>query len=60
MHGTKTPRIKICCIQNKGEAFMAINMGASALGLVSNMPSGPGPIPDKKIAAIAAVMPPFC
>ena len=58
MRGTKTPRIKICCIQNKEEAFVAINMGASALGFVSEMPSGPGPIPDERIAEIAAVVPP--
>lgn len=58
MQGTKTPRIKICCIQNKKEAFAAIEMGASALGLVSDMPSGIGPIPDERIAEIAAVVPP--
>lgn len=32
---------------------MAIAAGASALGLVSAMPSGPGPIADAQIAAIA-------
>ena len=37
---------------------MAIDHGASALGLVSDMPSGPGPIPDERIAEIAAVVPP--
>ncbi len=58
MQGIRKPRIKICCIQNKQEAFSAIKMGASALGLVSEMPSGPGPIPDEKIAEIAAVVPP--
>ena len=47
MKGIRLPRIKICCIQNKEEAFTAIDLGASALGLVSNMPSGPGPIPDE-------------
>jgi phosphoribosylanthranilate isomerase len=31
---------------------------ANALGLVSRMPSGPGPIPDELIAEIAAVIPP--
>lgn len=37
---------------------MAIEQGASALGLVSAMPSGPGPIPETLIAEIAAVIPP--
>jgi len=58
MHGTKIPRVKICCIQNKEEASAAIKMGASAIGLVAEMPSGIGPIPDEKIAAIAAAIPP--
>lgn len=37
---------------------MAINYGASAIGLVSAMPSGPGPIPETLIAEIAATIPP--
>lgn len=37
---------------------MAIEAGASALGLVAHMPSGPGPIPDRRIAEIAASVPP--
>ena len=37
---------------------MAIEHGASAVGLVSQMPSGPGPIPDDLIAEIAATIPP--
>lgn len=37
---------------------MAIAAGASAVGLVSAMPSGPGPIPDELIAEIAAAIPP--
>jgi len=37
---------------------MAVNAGASAIGLVSAMPSGPGPIPESLIAEIAAVVPP--
>ena len=32
---------------------MAIDAGANAIGLVGNMPSGPGVIEDKQIAAIA-------
>lgn len=37
---------------------MAIQAGASALGLVSEMPSGPGVISETLIAEIAAVIPP--
>lgn len=37
---------------------MAIASGADALGLVARMPSGPGPISDDRIAAVAAVVPP--
>ncbi|MDQ6827982.1 MAG: phosphoribosylanthranilate isomerase [Gemmatimonadota bacterium] len=51
-------RIKICCIASVDEAWMAIDAGASAIGLVSAMPSGPGPIPESRIAEIAAVAPP--
>ena len=40
------------------EARMAIEHGASAVGLVSAMPSGPGPISDDLIAEIAATIPP--
>src|ERR1044071_2672153 len=52
------PRIKICCIASIAEAWMAIDAGASAVGLVSAMPSGPGPIPEELIAEIAATIPP--
>ena len=37
---------------------MAVAAGASALGLVSAMPSGPGVIDDATIAAIAPTVPP--
>ncbi|HJU86132.1 MAG TPA: phosphoribosylanthranilate isomerase [Gemmatimonadota bacterium] len=53
-----TTRVKVCCIASAEEARMAIEAGASALGLVSEMPSGPGPIPDERIAEIAATVPP--
>jgi phosphoribosylanthranilate isomerase len=46
-------RIKICCISSTEEAMLAIHAGADALGLVGKMPSGPGPIEDDLIAAIA-------
>jgi phosphoribosylanthranilate isomerase len=51
-------RIKICCIASPEEARIAISAGADAVGLVSAMPSGPGPIPDEEIARIAAAVPP--
>ena len=53
-----TVRIKICCIASWEEAALAISAGADALGLVAEMPSGPGPISDPQIAAITAVVPP--
>jgi phosphoribosylanthranilate isomerase len=52
------PRVKICCIQSIEEAWLAIKYGASAIGLVSEMPSGPGPIAEKLIKEIAATIPP--
>jgi phosphoribosylanthranilate isomerase len=52
------PRVKICCISNPQEAFDAIDCGASALGLVGAMPSGPGVISDEEIFAIARKVPP--
>jgi phosphoribosylanthranilate isomerase len=51
-------RVKICCISSPEEARLAFSYGASALGLVSAMPSGPGPIPEELIAEIAAIIPP--
>ncbi|CAN5766932.1 N-(5'-phosphoribosyl)anthranilate isomerase [soil metagenome] len=53
-----TTRVKICCIASVEEARMATRAGASALGLVSEMPSGPGVIPADTIAEIAAAAPP--
>jgi len=52
------PRIKICCISSEAEARMAIGYGASAIGLVARMPSGPGPISDELIRQIAKTVPP--
>ena len=49
--------VKVCCIKSRDEARLAIAAGASALGLVSAMPSGPGPIGEALIADIAAVGP---
>src|SRR5213593_2893940 len=58
MHATTKPRVKICCMASVAEAWMAIDHGAAAIGLVSAMPSGPGPIAEELIAEIAAVVPP--
>jgi phosphoribosylanthranilate isomerase len=52
------PIIKICCINSENEARMAIEYGASAIGLVARMPSGPGPISDELIRQIAKTVPP--
>ncbi|MFY9905226.1 MAG: phosphoribosylanthranilate isomerase [Terriglobales bacterium] len=58
MRPTRTPRVKICCISSVAEAALAVECGASALGVVSHMPSGPGVIGDELIAEIAATVPP--
>ena len=52
------PRVKICCIASVEEAWLAIKHGASAVGLVSEMPTGPGPICEDLISRIARAMPP--
>jgi len=52
------PRVKVCCISSAAEARAAVSAGASALGLVSSMPSGPGVIEEGLIAEIAAWAPP--
>ncbi|HBL12249.1 MAG TPA: N-(5'-phosphoribosyl)anthranilate isomerase [Cyanobacteria bacterium UBA11162] len=58
MEPTIRPRVKICCISNVEEAKLAIHYGASALGLISEMPSGPGIISEGLIAQIASIVPP--
>lgn len=52
------PRVKICCISSLHEAKLAIQFGASAIGLVGKMPSGPGIISDDLIFEIAKSIPP--
>jgi len=52
------PKIKICCISSIEEAVLAVNAGADAIGLVGNMPSGPGIISDELIAHITQQVPP--
>jgi len=50
-------KIKICCIQSIEEAELSIKYGASAIGLVSEMPSGPGVISEDLIKEIAEKVP---
>jgi phosphoribosylanthranilate isomerase len=52
------PRVKVCCIASVEEARAAVACGASAVGLVSEMPSGPGVIDEALIGEIAARVPP--
>jgi phosphoribosylanthranilate isomerase len=49
--------IKVCCIATPSEAQRAVAAGASAIGLVSAMPSGPGVIDEALIAHIAGKVP---
>ncbi len=58
MHKATKPKVKICCISSRVEARTAIAHGAYAIGLVSEMPSGPGVIAAALIAEIAADVPP--
>lgn len=48
------PRLKVCCIASVEEAELAVAHGASAIGLVSAMPSGPGVAVDDVIREVAA------
>jgi len=50
-------RVKICCIESADEVALAVASGAHALGLVSKMPSGPGVIPEERIAELARGVP---
>jgi len=50
-------KVKICCIRSIEEAKLAIKYGASAIGLVSEMPSGPGVISADLIVEIAKQVP---
>jgi len=52
-------RVKICCIRDVDEAVLAMRYGASALGLVADMPSGPGAVSEELIGEIASAVPPY-
>jgi phosphoribosylanthranilate isomerase len=58
MQATRRPRLKVCCIADRAEAGLAIELGAHALGLVSAMPSGPGVIDEDTIREVATACPP--
>ncbi|WP_420456502.1 phosphoribosylanthranilate isomerase [Rubrivirga sp.] len=58
MDAPRFPRLKVCCIGSVAEARLAVRLGADAVGLVGAMPSGPGVIPDDRIAEIARAVPP--
>ena len=51
-------RVKICCMGSVEEARLAIRYGASAVGVVSAMPSGPGVIDEARISEIVRSVPP--
>ncbi|GAB4411093.1 MAG: hypothetical protein OHK0039_15970 [Bacteroidia bacterium] len=51
-------RFKICCIKDEGELRLAVTAGAAAVGLVSEMPSGPGVIGPEQIAHLSRRVPP--
>lgn len=51
-------RVKICCISSLEEVRLAIRFGADALGLVGQMPSGPGVVGDAMAAHLVLGIPP--
>lgn len=50
--------VKVCCISSAEEVATAVASGASALGFVSQMPSGPGVIAETLIARLVPLVPP--
>ena len=50
-------KVKVCCIRNINEARLAFKYGATAIGFVSSMPSGPGVIKDEIIRSIISRLP---
>ncbi len=51
-------RVKICCISSLEEVRLAVRFGADALGLVGQMPSGPGVVGDAMAAHLVLATPP--
>ena len=58
MEPTVRPRIKVCCICSLEEAWIAIQAGAAALGLVVVECGGPGVISAELAGQIAECVPP--
>lgn len=52
-----TLSVKVCCIQSEDEVRLTAAAGATHIGLVGAMPSGPGPISDEDIVRIAGSAP---
>ena len=50
-------KVKICCISSIDEALLAIKAGATELGVVGPMPSGPGVISEQSMIEIVASVP---
>ena len=50
-------RVKVCCIKSPAEAALAIAAGADAVGLVGEMPTGPGIIDEATAERIASGLP---
>ena len=50
-------QVKICCIRSPEEAETALSFGAAAVGMVSEMPAGPGELPEATIREIADSLP---
>jgi phosphoribosylanthranilate isomerase len=53
-----TVRFKICCMESVDDVKLAVRYGASAVGLVSWMPSGAGVISEERIIELASHVPP--
>lgn len=50
-------RLKVCCIQDRREIELAVRHGASAVGLVSAMPTDPGVLADDEMADLLGRVP---
>jgi phosphoribosylanthranilate isomerase len=51
-------RVKVCCISSREELQIAVEAGASAVGFVADMPSGPGVVTDRRIVDLVDRTPP--
>lgn len=57
MSGVAMPPVKTCCISRINDARVAVQHGASAVGLVSETPSRPSVIGESSVAQIVAAIP---